>query len=137
MIIAIDNRTQQSLPTDDYVALAEFVLQAEQAASNVELSLSLVEPDEIQALNRQYRGVDAATDVLSFECDQQVLGDVIICPEIARRHALDFDSTFEAEMQLMLTHGVLHLLGYDHIDDDQAELMEARENELLRQWNER
>jgi probable rRNA maturation factor len=136
LIIEIDNRTPETLPEEQYLALAEFVLQAEQATSDIELSISLVGIKEIHQLNQQYRNIDAPTDVLSFECDEQVLGDVIICPVVAQEHAIDFDSDFEAEMNLMLVHGILHLLGYDHIDDDEAEIMEARENELLRLWSE-
>jgi probable rRNA maturation factor len=135
MIIDIDNRTQEPLPKK-YAALATYVLTAEHASDEVELSISLVKADEMHALNLRYRGIDAPTDVLSFECDEHILGDVIICPSVAREHALDFNTTFEAEMHLMLIHGILHLLGYDHINNDDAEVMEARENELLRQWGE-
>jgi probable rRNA maturation factor len=132
--IAIDNRCGEALPTETYVALARYVLEQEGAPTDVELSLSLVDKTEIQALNREYRDLDAPTDVLSFECDAQVLGDVVVCPEVAREHASDFNTNFTYEMTLMFTHGILHLLGYDHIADDEAEVMEARENELVKQW---
>ncbi|MDR0888831.1 MAG: rRNA maturation RNase YbeY [Coriobacteriales bacterium] len=167
MDIQIDNRSGKRLPEDTYADIARFVLTSEKAPDRTELSISLVEPDEIHELNREYRNVDAPTDVLSFECDGEgdaaewgtgspgsktdgkadaksstvreqdesyVLGDVIICPVVAREHARDFNSTFEHEMALMLTHGILHLLGYDHIDDAEAEVMEAREDELVDAW---
>jgi len=60
-----------------------------------------------------------------------VLGDVIVSPSYVRRQAIDLEVAFEDEMALMVTHGILHLLGYDHIDDDEAERMERRERELL------
>lgn len=134
MELILDNRCGEALPTDDYLALAGFVLTAESASAAVELSISLVDSDEMQALNRQYRGIDSPTDVLSFENDGELLGDVVICPKLAREHARDFDSSFANEMALMLTHGILHLLGYDHIDDAEAAIMEARENQLLELW---
>lgn len=137
MILYLDNRSGEDLPELTYQALAEFALRAEHAAEESELSLSLVDVDEIHSLNREYRGIDAPTDVLSFENDGDLLGDVIICPVVAREHAQDFDSDFDSEMELMLVHGILHLRGYDHIDDAEAEAMEARENELLRLWRAR
>ena len=94
----------------------------------------MVDRDEMHALNREYRGIDAPTDVLSFENDEALLGDVVVCAAVAREHAEDFDSDFASEMALMLIHGILHLLGYDHADDAEAEVMEARENELLGLW---
>ncbi len=136
MILTVDNRSGEELPEADYEALAAFVLK-EEAAEKVELSISLVSVEEIHDLNKAYRGIDAPTDVLSFENDEPLLGDVIICPEVARDHARDFDSDFASEMELMLTHGILHLKGYDHIDDSCAEVMEARENELLQAWRSR
>ena len=137
MMIFIDNRSGEDLPLDEYQALAEFVLDQEDVLGDAELSLSLVTAGEIHELNREFRNINAPTDVLSFENDDELLGDVIICPVVAREHAHDFNSTFEKEMALMLTHGILHLRGYDHVDDDEAEIMEARENALLAAWQKR
>lgn len=134
MILFIDNRSGEDLPEAAYQALAEYVLAQEEVQSDSELSISLVNVAEMHALNKVYRGIDAPTDVLAFENDEELLGDVIICPDIAREHAQDFLSDFASEMELMLTHGILHLCGYDHTDDTCAEVMEARENELLCQW---
>jgi probable rRNA maturation factor len=140
MDIFIDNRTNESFDNEKTESLARFVLEQEKAPDNLELSISFVEEAEIRNLNGDYRGVDSPTDVLSFACDDPwgtppiCLGDIVICPSVARKHAADFDSTFEREMALMLTHGILHLLGYDHIVDAEAERMEARENALISQW---
>ncbi|MDR3037520.1 MAG: rRNA maturation RNase YbeY [Coriobacteriales bacterium] len=144
MEILIDNRSSDALDTDKVEALARFVLSQERAPEALELSISYVDAAEIQELNRAYRGKDAPTDVLSFECDDPhdptlpgqplSLGDVIICPTVAYEHAREFESTIEHEMALMLTHGILHLLGYDHLDDSEAAVMEARENDLLEFW---
>jgi len=135
-MILIDNRSDEELPEEEYLALAAFVVDNESQSEDSELSISLVNQDEIHTLNREYRGIDAPTDVLAFENDGELLGDVVVCPTVAREHAGEFDSSFESEMYLMLIHGILHLLGYDHIVDRDAELMEARENELLELWKE-
>ena len=135
MRVVLDNRSGEDLCLSDYELLADFVLQEEEVDPDSELSLSLVGKEEMQVLNRDYRGIDAPTDVLSFENDGELLGDVIVCPAVAREHARDFDSDFVAEMSLMLVHGILHLLGYEHDSDPDAECMEARENELLESWN--
>ena len=81
--------------------------------------------------------------ILSFECDGAilqdgaeicVLGDIVICPEVCRNQCTDFGNTFEEELHLLTCHGVLHLLGYDHIEDADAEVMEAKEKEILHAW---
>lgn len=71
----------------------------------------------------------AATAQVPFE-----LGDVIVAPDVARRQTQLYGTTFEGEITLLVLHGLLHLCGYDHVEDDEAELMEARERELLGKW---
>lgn len=137
MIIAVNNRSEEKLFLEHYRALAGFVMSEEALGEDTELSISLVTPLEIQGLNKTYRFVDAPTDVLSFENEGELLGDILICPAVAREHAENFASCFSDEMELMLTHGILHLCGYDHEDDDEAAAMEARENELLSAWRTR
>ena len=83
--------------------------------------------------------------MLSFECDDLcavtdpdepiMLGDVVIAPEVAEAQAAEYGHTVEEELNLLLVHGVLHLLGYDHEDDDDAEVMQARERALLLAWS--
>ncbi len=87
-----------------------------------ELSILLVSDKKIRELNRQYRGLDAPTDVLSFpqneedaeEFDSHLLGDVVISVETAHRQAVEHKLSLEEELVLLLIHGILHLLGYDH-----------------------
>ena len=133
--------------------LALFVLEDEGAPANSEVSLSFVDDTHMARLNGEFRGKTGPTDVLSFECDGLddgfdalpegvsdvpfELGDVIIAPDVAQRQSIEFGHSFEAEMSLLLVHGLLHLLGYDHIDDEEAEEMEARERELLGAWADR
>ncbi|MGX8773695.1 MAG: rRNA maturation RNase YbeY [Bacillota bacterium] len=120
---------------------------------DVEISLSFVSLDEIHELNRDYRGVDSPTDVLSFPmfesmeemeaaCEaaagepegdgQKVpLGDVVICMEKIEEQAREFGHTKERETVYLFTHSVLHLLGYDHETDDDRREMRAREEEIM------
>ena len=108
--------------------------------SESELSILLVDDDEMQRLNREYLCRDRPTNVLAFAMregeDQHLnpvlLGDVVVSTETAKREALQRDVTFEEEMALLLVHGILHLLGYDHEDNLSAEAeMEAKEKEVL------
>lgn len=106
-----------------------------------EVSLSFVSPEEIREINRDYRKKDAVTDVLSFpqynsreEMDWEdyvCLGDVIICPERAREQAEDFGHSFEREMVYLMVHSVLHLLGYDHMNDDEKAVMREKEEAVM------
>lgn len=137
------HRDPEPLAAEAFVALATFVLEREDVPEAVELSIALVESDEIAHLNEQYRGVAGPTDVLSFGCDDPcpvegdepiTLGDVIIAPAIAESQAAELGTTVESELNLLLVHGVLHLLGYDHDTDEDAAVMQARERALLDAW---
>ncbi len=102
-----------------------------------QLSLSLVRDPAIRALKREYFGIDAATDVLSFPAGAfpgpgpAPLGDIVISLDTARRAAKDFESTYELELALYLAHGMLHLLGHDHQVKSEARKMERLERKLL------
>ena len=96
-----------------------------------DFTLSFVEADEIRELNRNFRQVDSVTDVLSFESDGEIdpetgteyLGDIIICLEQAAKQAEQSGHSVENEVALLEIHGLLHLLGYDHMDDTQKDEM--------------
>ena len=127
----------------DIESLATFVIGREGKPEGAEVSISFVTDDEIHELNREWRGIDRPTDVLSFECDNlddgfalddaevYELGDIVIAPDVAERQAPEYGLTFADEMSLLITHGLLHLCGYDHLEDDEAQVMEGRERELL------
>ena len=139
----------EALPLEE---LALFALREEGAPENSEVSLAFVDDGEMAVLNSRFRGKEGPTDVLSFECDglgddfdaamgtplddDEVfeLGDIIIAPDVAARQGIGFGHSFEAEVSLLVVHGILHLLGYDHIEDDEAEEMESREREILGAW---
>lgn len=150
MEILIDYRYREEdlvgLPID---SLCCFVLEREEKPENAEVSVSFVDDEEIAQLNEEYRGKVGPTDVLSFECDNledemsgfgleediYELGDIVIAVDVAERQTREFGTSFEEEITLLLVHGLLHLCGYDHIEDDEAEIMEAREAELIAAWN--
>ncbi|MDX1408882.1 MAG: rRNA maturation RNase YbeY, partial [Saprospiraceae bacterium] len=116
---------------------------AAQAAGGAagDITLRIVSEDEIRMLNRDYRGKDKPTNVLSFpfempeglpaEAIPPLLGDVIICDAVVRQEANEQHKPLQAHWAHMVTHGVLHLLGYDHIDDDDAVIMETLEIRAL------
>jgi len=105
--------------------------------AEAEVSIRIVDETESRSLNHQYRGKDKATNVLSFPADLPpeleipLLGDLVICAPVVAAEAEEQGKTSEAHWAHMAIHGVLHLIGYDHIDDDQAEVMEALETEIL------
>jgi probable rRNA maturation factor len=109
-----------------------------QRTADSELTIRLVDEAEARELNHTYRQRDYATNVLSFPADVPdgmldipLLGDLVICVPVLEREALEQDKTPEAHWAHLVIHGCLHLLGYDHIDDAEAEEMEALERTLL------
>lgn len=102
-----------------------------------ELTIRVVDEAEITALNRQYRGKEGATNVLSFPYEaipgvaSNLLGDIVICAPVVAGESVVQGKPLDAHWAHIVIHGVLHLLGYDHHQDDAAHKMEARETELL------
>ncbi len=153
VLISNDAELDTLLSADEVTSILSFVMKNEGVEREVEISLSYVDEDEMHGLNKTWRGIDRTTDVLSFECDSAFdesipdsafdesipaeetleLGDIILAPQVIARQASGFGNTPADECRLMLVHGALHLLGYDHIEDDEAEVMEAREDEILRE----
>lgn len=133
---------EQTTPVDLAVLgrLAEFVLTDRRVPRDMELSVLCVDADAIAALNTQHMGVEGPTDVLAFPMDlpgetapgePAILGDVVMCPGIARRQAPEHGATPEAELELLLVHGILHLLGHDHAEPDQRAEMFGLTDRLL------
>jgi probable rRNA maturation factor len=98
-----------------------------------EITIRLVEADEGQALNKEYRGKDYATNVLSFPYDSEPLvsGDLVICPSVVAREASEQNKPLAAHYAHLTVHGMLHLQGWDHENDDDAQAMETEETEIL------
>jgi probable rRNA maturation factor len=138
------HRDPEPLALEAFERLGAFVMTMEDVPETAELSVAVVDADEMAHLNERYRGVAGPTDVLSFGCDDPcpvgsdepiTLGDVIIAPDVAVTQAAELGTTVEAELNLLLVHGVLHLLGYEHDDDDAARAMQDRERVLLDAWS--
>ena len=106
-----------------------------------EISLTLVSLEEIRELNRDYRDVDRETDVLSFpqfECVEDMpefgelcLGDVVICLDKVEEQAKEFGHSFERELIYLFVHSLLHLLGYDHMEEDEKQEMREKEEQVM------
>ena len=109
----------------------------EPKSDEVEMTVRIVDEAESHELNLNYRGKDRPTNVLSFpfECPDEVelplLGDLVICRQVVEREAQEQDKPLMAHWAHMVVHGSLHLLGYDHIEDDEAEEMESLETQIM------
>lgn len=156
-VFAADEQRSAPVDTLRWVRLAEAVLADEGVRGDSELSMLFVDEEAIADLNQRFLGKPGPTDVLAFPIDEEpadsgrspdsggtgpgfnsdvdevptLLGDVVICPSVARRNAPDHAGTYEDELALLVVHGVLHLLGMDHLEEEEAEAMEGRERELL------
>lgn len=107
----------------------------------IEISVTFVSPEEIQEINKQFRDIDKVTDVLSFpqfddfedlpEFGEIALGDVVICTEKAKEQAEEFGHSIEREIIYLFVHSICHLLGYDHMEEDEKRVMRAREEEIM------
>jgi probable rRNA maturation factor len=122
--VLVSNRQDDvELDEDGLAAVAKKTLEGENEFA-VELSLSFVPLDEMSALHEQYMGEPGPTDVLSFPMGEDwLLGDVVVCPAYAAAEAADVQS----ELRLLVVHGVLHLLGYDHEEEDERGVMWERQ----------
>ncbi len=140
--IDIQHASSTNIPFDDQKIIdwANLVLHHEKK-NETELTIRLVDIDEITFLNTTYRHQSKPTNVLAFpsqlpegvELDYHFLGDVIICAEILQQESVTLDKSLESHWALIVIHGILHLLGYDHIKDDEANTMQAIEIKLLKQ----
>lgn len=152
MIISMEN-------AQDKIVLGEYLEKRLQDGLNAvaklhdlddmtEVDITIVDDEEIHQLNRYYRNVDRPTDVLSFALDEDdedepellegqlhLLGDIIISAETATRQAEEFGHGLEREIVYLAVHGLLHLLGYDHMVEEDKVIMRAKEEEALRAIN--
>ena len=138
MIIDLQIACEQEsgLPTAEQIE--QWATAAVQPQSDeVEMTVRIVDEPESHELNLNYRGKDHPTNVLSFpfECPDEVelplLGDLVICRQVVEREAQEQDKPLMAHWAHMVVHGSLHLLGYDHIKDDEAEEMESLETQIM------
>lgn len=135
------NSSSTEIPAAENIEQWISAALASDALSEAEVSVYIVDEAESQTLNAQYRGKDKPTNVLSFPADIPeavgipLLGDLVVCAPVVAREAKEQGKSLDAHWAHMLVHGTLHLLGYDHIEDDEAETMESLETELITRMN--
>ena len=160
VVFGANEQNDVDLDVSRYVRLAHLVLEAERVVPEVEMSLLFVDEPTIAELNERFLGYEGPTDVLSFPMDDElppagrqpdqggrgpgspsdpgdpptVLGDVVVCPSVAGRQAAERGGALDDELALLVVHGVLHLLNYDHAEPAETAAMQKRERELLAQF---
>ena len=148
--MSVEVNNESGLPADEseIVALARHVLAATRVHPQAELSVVLVDEAAMTDLHVRWMDEPGPTDVLSFPMDELrptrdeeepqegLLGDVVICPQVAERQALAAGHGTADEVALLLTHGILHLLGYDHAEPDEHAEMFGLQGRLLAEWSE-
>lgn len=124
--------------------LLNFAKQQEEISEDAELSITFVDKSEIQEINKMYRDKDKVTDVISFALEEdepdidmsefdipRVLGDIIICTDVAQEQSESYGHSFERELGFLALHGFLHLLGYDHMNEEDEKEMFGRQDAIL------
>ena len=146
MSIDVNNEPGEDVDSARLVELSRFVLDRMRIHPLAELSLVLVDPDAMSALHEHWMDESGPTDVLSFPMDELrpgnddrepepgLLGDVVLCPQVASQQAAKAGHSTEDEIHLLCTHGILHLLGYDHAEPEEEREMFALQRELLEAW---
>ncbi len=135
-MIEINNLWEGNIPEEILRRAASLTLQTELGEQGKEVSITLVSQDKIRQLNDKFRKVSSFTDVLAFPIEddfistKDILGDVVICPQVALRQAKGH--SFEDELALLVIHGVLHLLGYQDEGEKMREAMKDKERKILR-----
>lgn len=146
MEVLIDNRQNKINITENIKEIIGEVIKEsliiEGRSLDYEVSVSLVDKEEIQMLNREYRGVDRPTDVLSFPMEEDeefmaedftpILGDIIICAQIALEQSEQYGHTFIREIAYLTAHSMFHLMGYDHESEEEREIMRNKEKEVMK-----
>lgn len=143
MSIEVNNESGVEVAAPELVALSRHVLGELRVHPQVELSILLVDEDAMSVLHEQWMDEPGPTDVLSFPMDELrpgrdgeepvpgLLGDIVLCPTVAERQATEAGHTTHDELLMLTTHGILHLLGYDHAEPGEEQEMFALQRKLL------
>ncbi|WP_414055058.1 rRNA maturation RNase YbeY [Macrococcus equi] len=138
-----ENELITAVQLDEIEKLLQFAAEQEGIDEDAEVAVSFVDEEEIQTINKSYRNKDSVTDVISFALEEgededyempdapRVLGDIIICVKRAEEQAEDFGHSIERELGFLSVHGLLHLLGYDHMNEVDEKKMFGRQDEIL------
>lgn len=143
MNIYIENQTENKIPAGS-VTIKKGIRTAlkicgKNSADPYEMSVIFVSKDAIREMNRDYRGINRATDVISFAFQEGegagltpfFLGDIAVCPDIVEKHSRSYGTSFRTETLFVIIHGVLHLLGFDHTHLAEREKMRKMENSIM------
>lgn len=142
-MIEVNNETDATIDEVEFAELAKFVLREMHVAEEAELAILFVDEPAMEQLHIQWMDEPGPTDVLSFPMDELrpgtadeptpagLLGDIVVCPTVAAAQAVKAGHTAEEEMLLLTTHGILHLLGYDHVEPEEEKIMFALQRKLL------
>ncbi|PKQ26444.1 MAG: rRNA maturation RNase YbeY [Actinobacteria bacterium HGW-Actinobacteria-4] len=142
-MIEVNNETDAEVDEVEFAELARFVLKEMHVADGAELAILFVDEVAMERLHIQWMDEPGPTDVLSFPMDELrpgtpevptpagLLGDIVVCPSVAARQAATAGHAADEEMLLLTTHGILHLLGYDHVEPDEEKEMFALQRKLL------
>ena len=146
MTIEVLNESGHELDIQQLAKLSRFVMDRMRVHPMAELCIKAVDEDTIAALNVQWMDKEGPTDVLAFPMDEMrpglvseepeegVLGDLVLCPEVAERQAKAAGQQRDAEIELLTVHGILHLLGYDHAEPEEHREMFGLQDDLLGEW---
>ena len=144
MNIELSNLTDSKCDLERLKSIAQFTILAQGVHPDSELNISLLDEEEMSALHLRWMQEDGPTDVLAFPMDEvkpnsatlgpAMLGDIALCPIYANQNALKVHSSLQDELELLTVHGVLHLLGYDHMKADEKEVMFALQDKYLTEW---
>jgi probable rRNA maturation factor len=145
MGIEIANNSGVACNEDEIVDVAAFALDKMGIHPDSDLGITLVDEDEITKLHVQWMNLPGPTDVLSFPMDELkpfsasdgpgIIGDIVICPQFAAKQAINHST--EDEISLLTVHGVLHLLGFDHVEEEEHKVMFGLQDKTLAEWRER
>lgn len=149
IFIDYNNEQDKLSPPEDFEKLVEdcarAALEEEDIVDDAEVSVTLVDNARIKEMNSEFRGIDRETDVLSFplgdengfevdpDTDAILLGDIVISLEKARSQAEEYGHSFRREVAFLITHSLFHLLGYDHMTEDEEKEMFAKQEKVLQQ----
>lgn len=143
MSIEVNNETTAQIDAREFVDLARYVFDAMFLHPATELSITFVDEKAMSELHEEWMDLEGPTDVMSFPMDELregregelapegLLGDIVICPTVAAQQARMAGHSSEEEMLLLLTHGILHLLGYDHVEPEEERVMFTLQRKLL------
>lgn len=141
--IDIINETEEVIDCEDLKKVIDYTLKVEKV-ENAIMNIIIIDNEKIHEINREYRGIDRPTDVISFaleddktfiNTDFRVLGDIYISIDKVHEQAENYGHSFRRELSFLTVHGILHLLGYDHMEPEDEKVMFKKQDDILKDLN--